>query len=93
MSALPASVKPDKEDLCGVSPEHRAHHHAGFAALLQNTGTWAQICALKAVVSEPRGTGESFDSCMTEYYAAIKSGRGGLMMAVCRGKVSLCRAG
>eukprot|EP00891_Asterochloris_glomerata_P003472 jgi/Astpho2/3472/e_gw1.00055.1.1_t len=54
----------------------------------QATGTWAQICALKTVVSEPRGTGDNFDSCMAEYYAAIKSGRGGLMMAVCRGKVS-----
>ena len=30
---------------------------------------------------------------MIEYYAAIKSGRGGLMMAVCRGKVGLRRAG
>ena len=58
--------------------------------MLQASGAWAQICALKTVVSEPRGTGDSFDSCMSEYYAAIKSGRGGLMMAVCRGKVGLC---
>ena len=80
-------------DLYGVRPEHCAHRHAGSPILLQATGTWAQICALKTVVSEPRGTGDNFDSCMTEYYAAIKSGKGGLMMAVCRGKVGLCRAG
>ena len=80
-------------DLYGVSPEHCAHCRTGSPILLQATGTWAQICALKTVVSEPRGTGDNFDSCMTEYYAAIKSGKGGLMMAVCRGKVGLCKAG
>ena len=79
--------------LYSVSPGHQAHHHAGNPILLQATGTWAQICALKTVVSEPRGTGDNFDSCMAEYYAAIKSGRGGLMMAVCRGKVGLFTAG
>lgn len=48
---------------------------------------YKQIAALKTIVSEPRGTGEAFDTVMADFYAAIKSGNGALFFAVCRGKV------
>jgi Rad3-related DNA helicase len=53
------------------------------------TGCYAKIEQLKTIVREPRtGGGEALQQVMTEYYSAIASGRGGLFMAVCRGKVS-----
>ena len=42
---------------------------------------------MKAVVQEPRGTGDAFDGAMRGFYAAIDSGRGCVFFAVCRGKV------
>jgi hypothetical protein len=56
---------------------------------LQATGLWGQMEGLKQVVCEPRQAGNAFESAIQEYYQAIKSGRGGLFMAVCRGKVRL----
>ncbi|KAK9806231.1 hypothetical protein WJX72_006639 [[Myrmecia] bisecta] len=59
------------------------------------TGLWGQINALKKLVSEPRGTGEAFDGVMTEYYAAIRKGKGAVFLAICRGKgavfLAICR--
>ncbi|KAL4529286.1 hypothetical protein Ndes2526A_g04083 [Nannochloris sp. 'desiccata'] len=53
------------------------------------TGLYARMDQMKTIVREPRtGGGEALQQVMTEYYAAIASGRGGLFMAVCRGKVS-----
>jgi len=53
------------------------------------TGLYARIDQIKTIVREPRtGGGEALQHVMTGYYAAIASGRGGLFMAVCRGKVS-----
>ena len=58
-----------------------------FFSILQVNGLWGQLTALKKVVTEPKGTGEAFDTVMKEYYSAIRKGQGGLFMAVCRGKV------
>jgi len=53
------------------------------------TGLYARMDQMKPIVREPRSGGaEALQQVMTEYYAAIASGRGGLFMAVCRGKVS-----
>ncbi len=54
---------------------------------MQTNGLWGQLAALKKVVTEPKGTGEAFDTVMKDYYTAIRRGQGGLFMAVCRGKV------
>ena len=54
----------------------------------QATGIWAELCALKTVVAEPRGAGADLDLVMRQYYAAVASGGGGLFLAVCRGKAS-----
>jgi Fanconi anemia group J protein len=56
---------------------------------MQANGLWSQLAALKKVVTEPKGTGEAFDTVMKDYYTAIKRGQGGLFMAVCRGKVCI----
>ena len=53
------------------------------------SGLWGMLEQQKAVVQEPRGTGEAFDSAMADFYAAIDSSRGCLFFAVCRGKVQL----
>ena len=55
---------------------------------VQASGIWGELATLKKVVTEPKGTGEAFDTVMKDYYGAIKKGRGGLFMAVCRGKVT-----
>ena len=53
------------------------------------TGMYSRIDQTKPIVREPRtGGGEALQAVMTDYYAAIAAGRGGLFMAVCRGKVS-----
>lgn len=52
-------------------------------------GTWSRLAQLKQVVTEPKGGGpEALKSVMAEYYDGVAVGRGGLFMAVCRGKVS-----
>ena len=48
-----------------------------------------QLEGVKAVFSEPRHAGDDFDSTIRRYYEAVDEGRGGLFMAVCRGKVRL----
>ncbi len=35
----------------------------------------------------PRRAGEDFDKTISRYYQAVRSGKGGLFLAVCRGKV------
>ena len=55
----------------------------------QATSLWGQLAAAKAVVSEPRGMGDDFDAVMAEFYDGVRSGRGALFLAVCRGKVGL----
>ncbi|KAG2494184.1 hypothetical protein HYH03_007542 [Edaphochlamys debaryana] len=52
------------------------------------TGLWSRLEAQKAVVVEGREAGRGFEESMAAYYAAVKSGRGALFMAVCRGKAS-----
>lgn len=54
---------------------------------IQATGIWARLEDMKAVVCEPRGTGDAFDAVMAEFYAAIRDGRGAIFFAICRGKV------
>lgn len=49
---------------------------------------WAQLTAAKPAWTEPHAADE-LDVSIAQYYAAIKSGRGGLYIAVCRGKVGL----
>lgn len=53
----------------------------------QTTGVYDQLTQLKEVVAEPRQAGEAFDAAISTYYRAVQDGRGGLFMAVCRGKV------
>jgi Fanconi anemia group J protein len=60
-----------------------------LSARWRASGAWARISATKTVVAEPRGGGaEALDAVLKEYYAAVASGRGALLLAVCRGKVS-----
>ncbi|KAK9863411.1 hypothetical protein WJX84_010706 [Apatococcus fuscideae] len=54
----------------------------------QGNGMWSQINGLKKIICEPRGTGDLFDKAMSDYYSAIRKGKGGIFMAICRGKVS-----
>ena len=42
---------------------------------------------MKKVVSEPKGTGDAFDTVMKDFYTAVRTGRGALFIAVYRGKV------
>ena len=55
--------------------------------LLQGSGLWQKLNAVKPISCEPRGSGEDFDAVMTRYYEGIQRGVGGLFFAVCRGKV------
>lgn len=53
------------------------------------TGLWSRLAQLKVLVQEPRSGGaDALQAVMKEYYSAIATGRGGLFIAVCRGKVS-----
>ncbi|WIA10207.1 hypothetical protein OEZ85_010410 [Tetradesmus obliquus] len=52
------------------------------------TGVWGQLQRLKQIVPEPRKAGDEFDAAIAQYYKAVAEGRGGLFMAVCRGKAS-----
>lgn len=53
----------------------------------QESGVWGQIQRLKPIFVEPRGK-NAFVTTMTEYYDQIKTNKGAIFMAVCRGKVS-----
>lgn len=55
-------------------------------SLLQGSGLWQKLNAVKPISCEPRGSGEDFDAVMTRYYEGIQRGAGGLFFAVCRGK-------
>ncbi|KAG2454208.1 hypothetical protein HYH02_001242 [Chlamydomonas schloesseri] len=52
------------------------------------TGLWARLEGVKELVTEGREAGKGFEDAMARYYAAVRSGRGGLFMAICRGKAS-----
>jgi Fanconi anemia group J protein len=52
---------------------------------------WNQLQRLKQIVPEPRKAGDEFDAAIAQYYKAVAEGRGGLFMAVCRGKVRSVR--
>eukprot|EP00854_Cymbomonas_tetramitiformis_P002667 gene2667-3437_t len=55
----------------------------------KSTGTWSRILESKSrLVAEPKGSGKEFDKVLKEYYAAVESGDGAVLLAVCRGKVS-----
>ena len=52
-------------------------------------GIWAQFQSVKTVVQEPSGGGvNSFNEAKQSYRAAVQSGRGALLFAVFRGKMS-----
>lgn len=51
---------------------------------------WSRLEAIKPLFAEPRAAGEAFDAVIASYYRAVDEGRGGLFMAVCRGKVGVC---
>lgn len=53
---------------------------------------WSEIERLKRIVCEPRKAGDEFDAAIAQYYKAVQHDKGGLFMAVCRGKVGLCSA-
>ncbi len=55
---------------------------------VQVTGLLDQVQAVKPVFQEPRGAGDVFDRAVKAYYSSVAAGKGGLFMAVCRGKVS-----
>lgn len=55
--------------------------------VLQLTGLWKDLNDKKPAFCEPRGTGDHFDAVMDGYYASVRAGNGGMLMAVCRGKV------
>ena len=60
-----------------------------LAARWKVTGLWSRLAQMKTVVQEPRiGGADALQAVMTAYYSAISAGRGGLFLAVCRGKVS-----
>lgn len=55
----------------------------------QTTGLWKRLASAKPIVTEPRGGGpEALAEVMKSYYDGVAAGKGGLFMAVCRGKVS-----
>lgn len=58
-----------------------------YPRVLQLTGLWKDLNDKKPVCCEPRGTGEHFNAVMDGYYAGVRAGKGGLLLAVCRGKV------
>lgn len=53
----------------------------------KNNGMWNAIHDVKPIFTEPKQKSE-FETCMSEYYAAVKTTRGAIFMAVLRGKVS-----
>lgn len=59
----------------------------------QETGLWNELKRLKPVTCEPRGSKEEFERTMDDYYTGIQFGRGGIFLAVCRGKVRRQRQG
>lgn len=74
----------------GTTAIHPFYTHAcqkSRIVLVQVTGTWARLEEMKAVVCEPRGTGDAFDAVMADFYTAIRNGRGAIFFAICRGKV------
>jgi Fanconi anemia group J protein len=80
---------------CGVIPDGVLLFFPSYAMLdkmsarWRASGAWAHISATKTIVAEPRGGGaEALDAALKEYYGAVASGRGALLLAVCRGKVS-----
>ncbi|KXZ49955.1 hypothetical protein GPECTOR_18g113 [Gonium pectorale] len=54
----------------------------------KSTGLLSRLEGVKTVVMEGREAGKGFEDAMARYYAAIRSGKGGLFVAVCRGKAS-----
>ena len=87
----PCPLRQQWRERCCPHPPPIPHPHplpTPPIPVLQATDVWAQLAQLKHVVSEPRGGGgEELRGVMTEYYEAIEGGKGGLFMAVCRGKV------
>lgn len=52
------------------------------------SGLLQDLRAIKPVFVEPRGSGDLFERTIQDYKGSIQQGRGGLLLAVCRGKVS-----
>lgn len=54
----------------------------------QATGLWEELQGAKQVFLEPRQSGHMFNTTLQAYKDTIAAGRGALLVAVCRGKVS-----
>ena len=53
------------------------------------TGVWRRLGRIKKeVLTEPKFAGDYFEKVLKKHYRAVKSGRGSIIFAVCRGKVS-----
>ncbi|MEW5305652.1 MAG: hypothetical protein WDW36_008178 [Sanguina aurantia] len=80
--------------LCGVIPDGVLLFLPSYGVMdvlvsrWQSTSTWESLQSVKEVVVEPRGSQKEFDERLETYYAAVKANRGGLFIAVCRGKAS-----
>ncbi len=72
-----------------MQSKHCACSNDAPASPMQESGTLRELQALKHVVQEPRQAGDVFDKTIASYYEAIRKGKGGLFVAVCRGKVGL----
>lgn len=69
-------------------------HPCALQAAPQTTGLWKRLASAKPIVTEPRGGGpEALAEVMKSYYDGVAAGKGGLFMAVCRGKASLGSSG
>jgi regulator of telomere elongation helicase 1 len=55
--------------------------------LWQRNNMWDAIHDVKPIFMEPQNKND-FETCMSEYYAAVQTTRGAIFMAVLRGKVS-----
>eukprot|EP00884_Botryococcus_braunii_P014094 jgi/Botrbrau1/22686/Bobra.0132s0029.2 len=81
-------------DICSVTPDGVLMFFPSYSLLeklktrWELTGLWQALNDIKPVRCEPRGTGDHFDAVMDSYYSGVRSGKGGLLLAVCRGKVS-----
>lgn len=83
-------------DLCRLIPDGVLIFFPSYSLLdrvsarWKVTGVWSKLKQIKkALVVEPRGGGsEALSDIMSEYYEGINSKKGGIFLAVCRGKVS-----
>lgn len=80
---------------CRAAPDGVLVFLPSYAMLEKLVARWRSTGCLrdlkrekKQVLTEPRRSGDEFEEVMDKYYRAVDSGRGALLVAVCRGKVS-----